>query len=54
MPNYPDAGQYAAIKARDGLELLVQPETVEVQKEGVRLHFSMPVHAVSLLLFERN
>ena len=53
-PNYPNEGQYAAIKARDGLELLTAPETVEVTGNSASLHFEMPVHAVSLLTFERN
>lgn len=53
MPDYPNAGQYAAIKARDGLELLTPPETVLVTEGGAALQFSMPVHAVSLLVLEK-
>lgn len=53
MPDYPNAGQYAAIKARDGLELLAPPETVLVTEGGAALQFSMPVHAVSLLVLEK-
>ncbi len=53
-PNWPDAGQYAAIKARDGLELLSAPETVHVAREGAEVRFAMPSHAVSLLIFEKK
>ena len=53
MPDYPNAGQYAAIKARDGLELLTPPDTVLVTEGGAALQFSMPVHAVSLLVLEK-
>lgn len=54
MPNYPNEGQYAAIKARDGLELLMAPETAAVKKGCAEVSFTIPSHAVSLLVFERS
>lgn len=52
MPDWPNEGQYAAIKARDGIELLSTPETLETDGEAA-LSFSMPSHAVSLILIEK-
>ncbi|MBE6934936.1 MAG: hypothetical protein E7458_00385 [Ruminococcaceae bacterium] len=52
MPDWPNEGQYAAIKARDGIELLSAPETIETDGEA-SLSFSMPSHAVSLILIEK-
>jgi xylan 1,4-beta-xylosidase len=49
-PMYPAPGQYAAIKARDGLELLEPPRTITPDGGNITLSFSMPVHAVSLLV----
>lgn len=49
-PIYPAAGQRAAIKARDGLELLHAPQTIEANDGKLTLHFSMPVHSISLLV----
>ena len=48
-PMYPTPGQYAAIQARDGLELLEAPRTVSPQGGALRLSFSMPAHGISLL-----
>ncbi len=49
-PMYPTAGQMAAIKVRDGLELLEPPQEVTAWDGKVRLNFSMPIRAVSLLV----
>ncbi|MFN8446049.1 MAG: hypothetical protein U0175_34980 [Caldilineaceae bacterium] len=49
-PIYPADGQRAAIKARDGLELLEAPRQVEAARGKVNLNFSLPVHGVSLLV----
>lgn len=52
-PNYPTPEQYAAIKARDGLEVCEAPRTVNLA-DGRFLHrFPMPTHAISLLLIEK-
>jgi xylan 1,4-beta-xylosidase len=48
-PMYPNPGQREAIKARDGLELLEPPRTLEATDGAVKLTFSLPVHGVSLL-----
>ena len=50
-PNYPAPGQRAAIKARDGLELLEAPRTVETADGTLRLSFAIPVHGISLMTF---
>ena len=49
-PMYPTAGQMAAIKVRDGLELLEPPQEVTAWDGKVRLNFSIPIRAVSLLV----
>ena len=54
MPNWPNEGQYAAIKARDGIEALCPPQTLEADKGGTDLSFSLPTHAVSLILIEKK
>ncbi|MBZ0291565.1 MAG: hypothetical protein K8L99_03265, partial [Anaerolineae bacterium] len=51
-PMYPAPGQYAAIKARDGLELLEPPATFQAQDGTLVMHFDMPTHSISLLVFE--
>jgi xylan 1,4-beta-xylosidase len=51
-PMYPSPGQYAALKARDGLELLEPPRQVQANDGTLSLHFDMPTHAISLLLIE--
>ena len=48
----PDGGQYAAIQARDGLELLEAPRVLDVVDGQVRISLSLPVHSVSLLVLE--
>jgi xylan 1,4-beta-xylosidase len=48
-PMYPAPGQRAAIKAREGLELLEPPRRVLLYESKVRLSFTLPVHGVSLL-----
>lgn len=53
MPNYPAQGQYDAIKAHDKLEFC-QPQRVLSPANGMlSLDFSLPTHAVSLLLIEK-
>lgn len=49
-PMYPPSGQYAAIKARDGLELLEPPRSIRPEKGSLRLSFDLPVHGISLLM----
>lgn len=49
-PMYPVLGQRAAIKARQGLELLEPPQTTTPHGGKVELNFKMPVHSVSLLV----
>ncbi len=49
-PMYPDAGQYAAIKARDGLELAEPPQKVGLSAGKLKRSFTLPVHGVSLLV----
>ncbi len=51
-PMYPDPGQREAMKARDGLEFLEPPRILPVTDEILRLNFSLPVHGISLLIFE--
>jgi xylan 1,4-beta-xylosidase len=51
-PMYPAPGQRAAIKARDGLELLEPPQKLLPDAGKVRLNFSLPVHGISLLIVE--
>ena len=49
-PMYPTAGQMAAIKSRDGLELLEPPQVVTAWDGKVRLNFTLLIRAVSLLV----
>jgi len=49
-PMYPAPGQYAAIKARDGLELVEPPQKVLLMDGKVKLSFRLPVHGISLLV----
>ena len=49
-PMYPAPGQYAAIKARDGLELVEPPQEVLLMDGKVKLSFTLPVHGISLLV----
>jgi xylan 1,4-beta-xylosidase len=48
-PMYPAPGQRAAIKARDGLELLEPPRTIAAPGGAVQLRFELPVHGISLI-----
>ena len=48
-PDWPDAGQRAAILARSGLETYGEPETAEIDGGSLELSFPLPVHSVSLL-----
>ena len=49
QPMYPAHGQRAAIKAREGLELLEPPQRVVLLDGKLKLRFSLPVHGVSLV-----
>ncbi|MBA3869761.1 MAG: beta-xylosidase [Anaerolineae bacterium] len=48
-PMYPTPEQYAAIKARDGLEMLEPPQKLMSSGGKISLKFQLPVHGVSLL-----
>ena len=50
-PDYPIGDQYAAIKARDGLELLEAPY-VKKATGTLTLSFPLPVHGISLITLE--
>jgi len=52
-PMYPAGGQFAAIKARDGLELAEVPRRVTPQAGRLSLFTSLPAHAISLFVLER-
>jgi hypothetical protein len=47
---YPASGQRAAIKAREGLELLEPWRKVALREDKITLSFTLPVHGVSLLI----
>jgi len=49
-PMYPAAGQHAAIKARDGLELLEPEQCLQLYDGAVKVSFTLPVHGISLLI----
>lgn len=51
-PIYPQPGQYAAIKARDGLELLEPPSAQVIENGALALQFDLPVHGISLITVE--
>jgi xylan 1,4-beta-xylosidase len=48
-PTYPAPGQRAAIKAREGLEMLEPPRTVATDDGKIKLSFNLPIHGISLL-----
>jgi len=48
-PMYPAPGQYAAIKTRDGLELLSRRRSLLMDGK-VKISFRLPVHGISLLV----
>jgi xylan 1,4-beta-xylosidase len=50
QPMYPDAKQYAAIKARDSLELLEPAQKMTVSDGKLALKFMLPVHGISLVV----
>jgi xylan 1,4-beta-xylosidase len=52
-PDYPAGEQYAAIKTRDGLELITPVLTVPSIDGKVKLSFDMPVKSVSLIVIEQ-
>ncbi len=49
-PLFPEGEQYAAIKARDGLEKLEEDRTLAVTEGRLELRFTMPAHGVSYLV----
>lgn len=51
-PDWPEKGQYEAIKARDGLELYSPDKTTVLIDGKVKEEFSLPAHAISLLIIE--
>lgn len=51
-PDYPEGGQYNAIKAKAELELLEPAQTLVPLDGGLKLSFSMPIKSVSLILIE--
>jgi xylan 1,4-beta-xylosidase len=48
-PMYPAPGQRAAIKAREGLELLEPPRKLTPHGNKIEISFDLPVHGISLL-----
>ena len=48
-PMYPEGRQRAAIQTRDGLELLEPPQILRPENGALKLRFTMPARAVSLL-----
>ena len=53
-PDWPDASQYEAIKARSALELLEPLHTVVPLDGKLKLSFDMPVQSVSLIIIEEE
>jgi xylan 1,4-beta-xylosidase len=51
-PMYPAPGQRAAIKAREGLELLEPLQKLKQHDGKIKLNFDLPVHGISLLVIE--
>ncbi len=52
-PNYPNEGQYAAIKGKEGIELCEAPETVLVHEGKLERRFTLPTHGISFLTIEK-
>ena len=52
-PDYPQGGQYDAIKDREGLELLEPVKTVPVIDGKAKLYFDMPEKSVSFIKIEK-
>lgn len=51
-PMYPVEGQYAAIKARDGLEMASAPGKLAIHGGSAKISLALPVHSVTLLVVE--
>ncbi|MDQ5851720.1 MAG: beta-xylosidase, partial [Chloroflexota bacterium] len=49
-PMYPTPEQREAIKARDALEMLEPAQSIPIRAGRVELSFTLPVHAISLLI----
>jgi len=52
-PDWPQHGQYDAIKARDALELYAPDQALPTADGSLKARFEMPVRAVSLLLITK-
>lgn len=48
-PQFPEGRQYAAIKAKDGLEMLEPEERLNIGSHDLQIKFEMPAHSVSLI-----
>jgi xylan 1,4-beta-xylosidase len=53
-PDYPQGGQYEAIRRRAELEFLEPPRTLALLEGKVKLSFTMPVKSVSLIVIEKE
>ena len=52
-PQDPTAKQYAELRAAGMLQTLATPNHVQVTSGKAKVQFSLPIHAISLLVFER-
>ncbi len=52
-PNYPNPGQYEAIKGRESIEFCEAPQTVLIHEGRLEKHFTLPTHAISFLTIEK-
>ncbi len=52
-PNYPNPGQYEAIKGRESIELCEAPQTVLIHEGRLEKHLTLPTHAISFLTIEK-
>lgn len=53
-PNYPTAGQYDAIKARDVIEYCEAPAIMMVHEGKLQKYFDLPTHGISFLTIEKT
>ncbi|MBZ0300134.1 MAG: beta-xylosidase [Anaerolineae bacterium] len=51
-PMYPTPGQRECIQLREGLEMIAPPQSMTVENGRLTQSFTMPVHAISLILVE--
>lgn len=53
-PRYPSKDQYETIKSQDKLKI-IETITLQTNQDGtLNIHFNMPVHAISLILLEKQ